>query len=261
METKRDIEKVHLIDNLLLNPENRIEIVVMGAGGTGSRFINNLARINIALRGLEKNELLVTVFDDQLVEQNNVGRQQFFPEDLGLNKAHVIVERINYAYGLDWISIPRRYSFDEPEFHDLTDNNKGHIFVTCVDNMDTRKYFEKNITKLRGVKGKYWLDIGNGKDYGQVVLSYHGSEKNRNKLRTLNQITKGDYFKIKENIEEATASCSLAVSLGRQSLFINSILAELAGDMLFRLLSNYSIDYNGLYLNLRNLEINKIPIL
>ena len=260
MEIKRDTKKVHLIDDLLLNPENRVEILVMGAGGTGSRFINNLARINTALRGLDKNELFVTVYDDQEVEQNNVGRQQFFQEDIGINKAHIIIERINYAYGLDWISIPRRYSFESPGFHDLTDNNKGHIFVTCVDNMNTRKYFEKNITRLRGTKGKYWLDIGNGKDYGQVVLSYHGSDKKRNNLKTLNKITKGDYFKIKDK-KVNEPSCSLAVSLGRQSLFINSILAELAGDMLFRFLNDYVIDYNGLYLNLRNLEINKIPIL
>lgn len=260
METKRNTGKIHFLDDMLLNPENRIEILVMGAGGTGSRFINNLARINITLRGLEKNELFVTVYDDQEVEQNNVGRQLFFPEDIGRNKADVIIERINYAYELDWLSIPRRYSFNEPEFNDLTDNNKAHIFVTCVDNINTRKYFEKNINRLRGSKGKYWLDIGNGKDFGQIVLSYHGDIKGRKNLRTLNKITNGEYFKTEENIEQEN-SCSLAVSLGRQSLFINSILAEYAGNILFSLLNDYAIDYNGLYLNLQNLEINKIPII
>ena len=259
MSTKRDAGKVHIIDDALLNAPNRVEIMVMGAGGTGSRLVNNLARINIALRGLGKNELLVTLYDGDVVSETNIGRQLFFPEDLGLNKANVIIERINYAYGFDWISIPRRYSFMEPDTNDLVENSKAHIFITCVDNIITRKIMDGYFSKLTGSKGKYWMDIGNSKDYGQIVLSYRSCDKKKVKLKTLNQISDGIYLKIDDS-NDLEPSCSLSVSLGKQSLFINSMLAELAGDMLFRLLSDYVLDYNGIYLNLRNLEINKIPI-
>jgi len=256
MDIGKSLKRVHFLDSLLLNTPNRIEIMVMGAGGTGSRLVNNLARINMTLRGLGKTELAVTLYDDDIVENNNIGRQQFYNEDIGRNKADAIIERINYAYELDWVSIPRKWCNKNILFDEIVEHEHCHIYITCVDNIRTRKELSDNFYRIKGEKGKYWMDIGNGKDYGQVILSYHGNDKNCIAMRTLNDISDGQFNKMKDKKDDP--SCSLAVSLGKQSLFINSILAEYAGDMLFRLLSDYSIDYNGIFINLQNHEVNKI---
>jgi len=250
MYDKETDRRIHLIDKVLLNVENRINIIVIGAGGTGSRMINNLARINIALRGLGQTEIHIAAYDNDIVEENNVGRQLFFSDDIGRNKADVVIERVNYAYDFDWLAIPDKFDMEDRNYN-------NHIFVTCVDNMETRKGINDIVTGHNYGAGLYWLDIGNGKDYGQIALSYHG--KNEKNLLTLNQITKGKYYSIDDSGDD-TPSCSLAVSLNKQSLFINSILAEYAANMLFQLLTEYVIDYNGVFINLSTLENTRIPI-
>lgn len=46
--------------------------------------------------------LQVTVWDDDTIEEHNAGRQLFFRPDVGMNKAEVMVYRLNMAYGLNW---------------------------------------------------------------------------------------------------------------------------------------------------------------
>ena len=70
-------------------------IAVYGCGGTGSHVINGLARINHALKQLGKDEIYVTAYDYYVVTKANVGRQAFYPNDIGHKKSKVLIERIN----------------------------------------------------------------------------------------------------------------------------------------------------------------------
>lgn len=96
------MKKVHFTENYLLNPHHPVTVFVIGAGGTGSQVITNLARMSMALRALGHPGLHVTVFDPDTVSTANIGRQLFSETELGLNKATALVTRINHFFGYSW---------------------------------------------------------------------------------------------------------------------------------------------------------------
>ena len=93
------MKKIHFTDRYLLNPRHPVTVFVIGAGGTGSQVITNLARMSMALQALGHPGLHVTVFDPDTVSQANIGRQLFSETELGLNKAVSLVTRINRFFG------------------------------------------------------------------------------------------------------------------------------------------------------------------
>lgn len=74
---KQQKKRVHLVHSYLLNPTNPIRVNLIGAGGTGSAMLTNLARINHSLIALGHSGLQVNVFDPDTVEAPNLGRQLF----------------------------------------------------------------------------------------------------------------------------------------------------------------------------------------
>ena len=98
----------------------------------------------------------------------------------------------------------------------------------------------------------YWLDIGNSQYSGQVVLSA--------KEKALKNIFDLHPELLKQKDKKSEPTCSMAESLQHQSLFINSILAQYAGHLLWQLWDNLGLDYHGLYLNLKSLQTSKIEI-
>src|SRR5580704_2115494 len=93
---------VHFIDNYLINPTNPVSINLIGTGGTGSQMLSALARINQSLIALQHPGLCVKAFDDDKVSEANLGRQLFSQSEIGLNKAAVLVNRLNRFFGTNW---------------------------------------------------------------------------------------------------------------------------------------------------------------
>ena len=85
------------------------------------------------------------------------------------------------------------------------------------------------------------MDFGNTKDSGQVVL---GTLKDVRQPKSENYITVAHLDTITDmwdlslvNEEESGPSCSLAEAIKKQDLFINSTLAQLGADLLWKLFS------------------------
>ena len=110
----------------------------------------------------------------------------------------------------------------------------------------------------------YWLDIGNGQTFGQVLLgTVQKIEQPRSeKFQTVSAlpvITEYvDYKQIKN--EDSGPSCSLAEALEKQDLFINSTLAQLGSNILWKLFRYGKIEYQGVYLNLDTMKVNPIAV-
>ncbi|WP_238218572.1 ThiF family adenylyltransferase, partial [Caballeronia novacaledonica] len=82
----------HLLPSRML--ERSWNVVVVGAGGTGSAVLPSLARLHHAMLELgHPGGIECTVFDDDTVSPTNVGRQGFYPNDVGEYKAALIVNR------------------------------------------------------------------------------------------------------------------------------------------------------------------------
>lgn len=55
-------------------------------------------------------------------------------------------------------------------------------------------------------------------------------------------------------------SCSLSEALNKQDLFINSTLANLGMNILWKMFREARLSYHGLYLNLDSMAVNPIKI-
>lgn len=235
------MKKIHFTDRYLLNPRHPVTVFVIGAGGTGSQVITNLARMSMALQALGHPGLHVTVFDPDTVSQANIGRQLFSETELGLNKAVSLVTRINRFFGYAWTAEPQCFPS-----RNYSENNTANIIITCTDNIRSRLTLWKFLKKVRKENSSdhsdpiYWMDFGNSQTKGQVITE------------------EVDYAKIKE--KESGPSCSLAEALDKQDLFINSTLAHIGCDLLWRMFKEGKTLYRGAYVNLETLKVTAIPV-
>ena len=252
-------KKIHYTDNYLLNPTHRVTVNLIGIGGTGSQVLTCLARIDYALQALGHPGLHVTAYDPDEITEANIGRQLFSPSDLGLNKATVLVTRINQFFGNDWGAMPKKY-----------DGERANITISCVDTVKARLSIAKQL-KTTGRyhsydynKSLYWLDFGNMTNTGQVVLGTIGDIKQpkSRKYETVSELKMVtelfDLTKVDE--KDAGPSCSLAEALHKQDLFINSTLAQHGCALLWQMITTGYIDCNGLFLNMETHKVNPIKL-
>lgn len=257
------MNRIHFTDKYLINPQHPVTVYLIGVGGTGSQVLTCLARIDSALRSLGHPGLYVKAWDNDEVTQANIGRQLFSPADIGLNKAVCLVTRVNRFFGLAWEAEPLKFSVKE--------NGTGNLFITCTDTASSRYELWTGLKKYGGNNHcrsystpLYWLDFGNTQTAGQVVLGTVSdieqpeSEiyETASKLDTIAEIT--DLSKTDE--KDSGPSCSLAEALNKQDLFINSTLAQLGCNVLWKLFRNMMIDTHGLYLNLETMKVNPIKL-
>ena len=260
------MKKIHFTDRYLLNPRHPVTVFVIGAGGTGSQVITNLARMSMALQALGHPGLHVTVFDPDTVSQANIGRQLFSETELGLNKAVSLVTRINRFFGYAWTAEPKCFPTKKFSGYDT-----ANIFITCTDNIRSRLEIWKFLKKTRKENFNdylvpiYWMDFGNTQSTGQVVLGtipkkikQPASElyKTVDSLKVITRFVK--YARVKE--ADSGPSCSLAEALEKQDLFINSTLAQLGCNILWKMFRNGMLEHHGLFLNLETMKVNPIMI-
>ena len=120
------------------------------------------------------------------------------------------------------------------------------------------------ITRVNNFFG-YWMDFGNTQTTGQVIMGTV-LKKIRQPASTLYEavgslkvITRFvKYARVKE--EDSGPSCSLAEALEKQDLFINSTLAQLGCNILWKMFRNGMIEHHGVYLNLATMKVNPISI-
>lgn len=262
------MRKIHYTDNYLLRPYHPVTIFVVGAGGTGSQVITNLARMDTALQALGHPGLHVTVFDPDIVTEANIGRQLFNEADLGQSKAMAIVTRINRFFGSTWVAESCHYP---PHRQDKENPKLANVIITCTDNVRSRLELWRYLKEYREMSVSndkspiYWMDFGNAQATGQVII---GTVRNKIKqplsseympVPKMNVITEEvKYSTIKE--KDSGPSCSLAQALEKQDLFINSILAQVGCDILWRMFKEARTLYRGAYVNLNTLRVNPIPV-
>lgn len=264
-----DKTRIHFVPAYLANPQDPITVHLVGAGGSGSQMMSALARINYALASLERQTLHVTVYDPDVVEEPNIGRQLFSAAELGLNKAEALVSRFNRIFGTQWEAQPR--------IHTLSGfSGRPNIIISCTDTANSRNILGKQlgeIKKKQAAREKgyqpgeyewmYWLDLGNAQTTGQAILGSNVIPQPKTKkyltVESLPLIT--EEHKLPAKMDRSnTPSCSMAEALRKQDLFINSTLAQGAGSLLWNLLKNGYTTVRGFYLDLSSLTMMPISI-
>jgi len=133
---------------------------LVGCGGTGARVLAPLLKI------LPSGSQLL-LWDHDLVEQRNLLRQHFSPEDVGFNKALVLADR--YAeeanrVGVSLQGYPEKFHCEAQLFR------LNQIILGCTDSQDFRHSMAVGLTKLRPYYYILWIDSGNERRTGQVAM-------------------------------------------------------------------------------------------
>lgn len=258
----------HIAPEYFHNPTHPITINLIGCGGNGSLMLTNLARLNHVLLELGHVGIHVKVTDPDIVENTNIGRQAFSPADIGRSKAIVSVERINQYFGFTWQA-------EQTDKLDL----KANIIISAVDDYKVKNKINQMIRSFHSYYKKitdpkhsgkywnslqshttpyYWLDMGNTRDSGQVVLGTILHSKNSTSLPTIKKLFSN--LRKYESKKQQGLSCSVAQSLLEQDLFINSAITNFAAELLSKLLRDKIIQFHGCFVNLSKFKVNPILI-
>ena len=231
--------------------ERQVRVLVVGCGGTGSAVVAGLPYLHRSLTAHgHPGGLHVTVMDGDTISAANCIRQPFSRSEVGLNKAIVLVNRLNIFWGLKWEAVPahlkpgsyisRSYSGD-----DL----RAHVLIGCVDTRRARATIRDAVSNWSTVS--YWLDLGNNADSGQFILGEPLNERNRRsrlRLRCAWELFPEIVDPSLDN--EGQPSCSAVAALERQEPFINSTLAQHALALLARLFRYGEVSCHGGFVNL-----------
>jgi PRTRC genetic system ThiF family protein len=260
--------RAHFVDSYLRSPGNPIIVNLIGGGGSGSQMMSALYRINQSLLALDHPGLFVRCFDGDTVTAANPARQLFTKADIGKNKAVTLINRFNRAGGTNWKAMPHHYS--PTNLYKIKDQQFANITISCVDDPGTRFEIASMLTEKQDCKHSlqrpiYWIDFGNSRDSGQMVLSTiskveQPKSKKYEPVAHLPLITV-EYKTLLENApKDSGPSCSLAEALTEQDLFVNSALIQTGCSLIWKLFSDGVLFYRGFFQNLKDLKSNPIPV-
>jgi hypothetical protein len=130
-------------------------ISVIGCGGTGSFVAEGLCRI------LPERARLVLIDFDR-VEERNLIRQNFTEDDLGKVKSEALALRLAHKYR-------RAIAYSTVPVH-MTEFKRG-LVIGCVDNGLARQDIARKYKPdPYGGFHHWWVDAGNGENYGQILI-------------------------------------------------------------------------------------------
>ena len=228
--------ETHRLHGELLRRE--VRVLVVGCGGTGSSIIGGLPYLHQAMVAQgHPYGLRVTVMDGDTISLFNCVRQPFARPEVGLNKAIVLVNRLNIFWGFDWEAVPESLT----ENHHLRQTD---IVIGCVDTRAARAVIERQTTGNSATH--YAIDIGNGESSGQFVLGEPlnaVNRRSRTRLRTAAELFPEIIYPTLDN--DGRPSCSAVEALERQHSFVNALLAQHALALLAQLFRYGQISHHG----------------
>lgn len=162
-------------------------------------------------------------------------------EVVGLYKSVCLINRINRFFGTNWKADTREFA--STNIRRLPEYGRANIYITCVDsskarfdisdaiqNLDSRSYVSQ--------RPIYWMDLGNGRYTGQVVLSTVGTVRQPSSEKympvgCLPKVTEEYKDILEAQPDNNEPSCSHADALEKQDLYINAALAQMGGSLCF----------------------------
>lgn len=144
-------------------------LIIVGVGGTGSRFFRDAAQYLAHSVGQER-ITSIHLFDGDEVEEKNLRNQGFMPEDIGLKKAAVLAE-VYSEYIPVQIHAHCEYLTSIKPLLDIVKKESGNIplILGCIDNHGCRLLLEEFFNTSENC---ILFDSGNEFSTGEVVYAY-----------------------------------------------------------------------------------------
>lgn len=150
----------------LLGDAEKMELYLVGAGGTGSALADSLARILYHARQ-KGNAVSLTIIDPDIVQEKNIGRQRFCQAEVSYAKSGSLALRLNAAFGLDVRAIIQPYA-PSMVVSGYSAPKTKKLLIGCVDNYHARQELARTVEEGRG--NIWWLDVGNAHHSGNIYM-------------------------------------------------------------------------------------------
>jgi hypothetical protein len=215
-----------------LVPEYRnqsLKVCVVGCGGTGGFVAESLCRL------LPTDDVLLLVDHDH-VEEHNLVRQNFYKNERGMFKSEALAQRLSakFCRSITYLTSPISMLETLPE-----------IIIGCVDNGIARRDIADKIIKkcnppISLYRGWY-IDAGNGRNYGQVLIGNCPSEHIKKTFESKTEVCYGLPLPTEQRPElllelPSAPACAEAVARDEQSPTINQCMASLVLEVVRRII-------------------------
>ena len=230
---------------------NHPYFMVVGLGGTGGFVAEGLCRL------LVDKKTTIYLVDHDKVEERNIGRQNFYPGDLGRFKARVLAERLARQFD-------REIHYIVNPIEHLPLEDRSEITIGCVDNPSARNrlQFAGTRTMMGGRYsyqriGGWYIDAGNSENTGQVLIG-NSLLKELNQSFLPNHVGGPQCVKLPLPTIQQPAllapvtkepDCAEAVTAEEQSPVINRMMSDLVLIFVHKLI-NQKLSWMGAYINL-----------
>lgn len=237
---------------MIFSLKRPVQIIIIGAGGTGGYVIPHLYRIAFALQ----RPCRIIIADGDIVEKKNLVRQCFSEVDIGDNKAAIMAERYSDVFGIETEYIPD-FIEDEEELcnllkqHNFTGHYPLNILIGAVDNNRSRVMCHNVFKKMYNL---IYIDSGNGESGGQVVC---GVKVNN---RVLSKPVASIYPDILTDTEKfpSELSCAERSVSAPQSIAANLFASTAIATMLYYILIKGRLDTMRIAFSSRKLLMKSI---
>lgn len=242
----------------------RLTLILVGLGGTGSFLARHVTCMAALLREAGK-EVQLTFIDPDRVDAGNIPRQNFCPAEIGRYKAEALAARYSRDFGVEIACIPSPFA---PEMVEIGWDTLT-VLIGCVDNALARVALDA--TLLKNERGAYshasrvpriwWLDLGNGLDYGQVLLGSTTNVQSMASAFSIGGLPRCSLLPSPllqepnlrhprpEEQHYQRLSCAELLAANAQSMTINPAMAIEGADYLYRLLITGNLRKFATYLD------------
>lgn len=271
----------HLQAKLVLPVDYReVQFWLVGAGGTGSFMAMNLARLAYELKQRGKTAS-ITIVDPDRVETGNIPRSNFCFAEIGANKAETLAGRVSRAWGIEAGFVKEGFtpallqSARDDWSVQSSNSNKLIVLVGCVDNHlarlqmhETVKFYNEQRYSSDGTRF-WWIDGGNGRDTGQVLIGNRLDDKtiydSAQKSPILSLLPAPSLqhpellrrenakpIEVQNQTTEQRITCAERIRLGEQSLNVNQRVAVEMSEILTELLLTQNLKRFATYFDLES---------
>lgn len=248
---------------------NKLRIIQVGAGGTGSFASLAIARLMYELKTSGK-AVEFLIVDPDVVESGNIPRSNFCKAEIGSSKAQALTKRITLAWGLECHYENEAFDTEVHLKQSSGDYRTLTVIVGCVDNHLARREIHRGVEKYQGYRSDdaaniWWIDGGNGKFSGQVIIGSNAKPLKAAKLFVGSSICHSlpapslvhpdllEEEQPSKALERAQGlSCPDRIRLGEQSLHINQRVAVEMAEMLAAMFLTRSLKRFASYFDLES---------
>ncbi len=246
---------------------NKLRIIQVGAGGTGSFASLAIARLIYELRESGK-AVEFLIVDPDAVESGNIPRSNFCTAEIGSSKAQTLAKRITLAWGLECHYANEPFDAEVHLKQSSGDYRTLTVIIGCVDNLLARRAMHLAVEKHQGYRSDeaaniWWIDGGNGKYSGQVLLGSNTKRVKPEQHFTGTSICRSlpapslvhpDLLEQERPPSKSEMSgglsCPERIRLGEQSLNINQRVAVEIGEMLAEMFLTHNLRRFATYFDL-----------